>query len=124
MHGLHGDAGEGDGEQHHLDDLPGIKASPHDLRRGFATHLEEIAGIPLAMLKSVLDHSEGQRSGDVTDVHYSRARRLQPKAAILAEWTTLIETAAAQVPALDVAGIKSQITEARKARAKAKKAAA
>ncbi len=109
---------------HHLDDLPGIKASPHDLRRGFATHLEEMAGLPLLMLKTVLDHSEGQDPGDVTDVHYSRARRLTPKAAILAEWTTLIEAAAGKVPPLDVPAIRRAITAARTARAKAKKAAA
>lgn len=103
---------------HALADLPGIVASPHDLRRGFATHLEEIAGIPLATLKTVLDHSEGQRSGDVTDVHYSRARRLTPKAAILAEWSALIECAAAKVAPVDVAAIKMAITAARTARAK------
>lgn len=108
---------------HHLDDLPGVTASPHDLRRGFATHLEEIAGLPLLMLKTVLDHSEGQDPGDVTDVHYSRARRLKPKAAILTEWTTLIEQAAAKVVLGDIGAIKKAITAARTARAKAKKAA-
>lgn len=109
---------------HHLDDLPGVTASPHDLRRGFTTHLEEIAGLPLLMLKTVLDHSEGHTPGDVTDVHYSRARRLGPKAAILAEWTGLIESAAGKVPPLDVPTIRKAITSARTARAKAKKAAA
>jgi len=103
---------------HHLDDLPGVTASPHDLRRGFATHLEEIAGLPLLMLKTVLDHSEGQDPGDVTDVHYSRARRLRPKAAILAEWTTLIEAAAAKVVLGDVAAIRKAITAARNERAR------
>lgn len=103
---------------HHLDDLPGIAASPHDLRRGFATHLEEMAGLPLLMLKTVLDHSEGQDPGDVTDVHYSRARRLKPKAAILTEWTTMIEDAAARVVLGDVSVIKKAITAARNERAK------
>jgi hypothetical protein len=73
-------------------------------------------------LKTVLDHSEGQDPGDVTDVHYSRARRLGPKASILAEWTTLIETAAGKVVLGDVAAIKKAITAARTARANAKKA--
>lgn len=108
---------------HALADLPGIVASPHDLRRGFATHLEELAGMPLAMLKAVLDHSEGHAPGDVTDVHYSRARRLGPKAAILAEWSALIEAAAAKVVLGDVAEIKKTITASRTARAKARKAA-
>jgi integrase len=103
---------------HHLDDLPGVTASPHDLRRGFATHLEEMAGLPLLMLKTVLDHSEGQDPGDVTDVHYSRARRLKPKAAILAEWTGLIEAAGAKVLLGDVSAIKKAITVARSERAR------
>lgn len=109
---------------HLLADLPGIIASPHDLRRGFATHLEEIAGIPLGMLKTVLDHSEGHAPGDVTDVHYSRARRLKPKAAILTEWTTLMEGAAVKVDLGDVATIRKAITAARTARAKAGKSKA
>lgn len=107
---------------HALADLPGIVASPHDLRRGFATHLEELAGMPLAMLKTVLDHSEGQAPGDVTDVHYSRARRLGPKAAILAQWSTLIEGAAAKQQPVDVAAVKKAITKSRTARAKKKAA--
>lgn len=108
---------------HALADLPGIIASPHDLRRGFATHLEELAGLPLAMLKTVLDHSEGHSPGDVTDVHYSRARRLTPKAAILGKWSTLIEGAAAKIVMGDVAAIKKAITANRTARAKKRKAA-
>lgn len=108
---------------HALADLPGIVASPHDLRRGFATHLEELVGMPLAMLKAVLDHSEGQAPGDVTDVHYSRARRLKPKAAILAAWSTLIEGAAAKVALGDVAALRKAITASRTARAKKKAAA-
>lgn len=108
---------------HALADLPGIVASPHDLRRGFATHLEEQAGLPLALLKAVLDHSEGHTPGDVTDVHYSRARRLGPKAAILREWSTLIEAAAANVALGDVTTIRKAITVSRTARAKKKAAA-
>ncbi len=107
---------------HALADLPGIVASPHDLRRGFATHLEELAGLPLAMLKAVLDHSEGHAPGDVTDVHYSRARRLKPKAEILDKWSSLIEEAAAKVELGDVAAIKKAITARRTARANKKAA--
>lgn len=54
---------------HGLGFMPGIQASPHDLRRAFGTHGESRFGLLRADVKSILDHASG--SGDVTGTHYS-----------------------------------------------------
>jgi integrase len=82
-----------DSLSHALAYLPGIVASPHDVRRGLTTHGQDVLHIPQAELKVVLDHSEGHASDDVTDGSYSKARRLQQKQAILDAWAALLDKA-------------------------------
>lgn len=105
---------------HLLDALLGSSAAPHDIRRGFTTHLEDETCLDASELKLVLDHSEGKSGDNVTEKHYSRARRLGRKAAILKPWAAMLEreAAAAKLGDLDVlkagitAGYKRQKTKA------------
>lgn len=106
---------------HLLDALPGITAAPHDIRRGFTTHLQDVIGLDESDLKVVLDHSEGRGTDDVTDGSYSKARRLKRKAAILEPWAALLTTEAAKVKLGDLDVIRMAISAAYK-RQKTKKA--
>ncbi|MEO9297348.1 tyrosine-type recombinase/integrase [Devosia alba] len=54
---------------HTLGFMPGVAASPHDLRRAFGTHGESRFGLLRSDVQSILDHAAG--SGDVTGTHYS-----------------------------------------------------
>lgn len=92
--------------------LPGTVCAPHDVRRTFTTHLEDICRIPLTTLKVVLDHSEGFRS-DVTNTHYSRARRLDQKREILTPWAEALETAAG-VDLGNIEDLKRQFKQVRR----------
>jgi integrase len=105
---------------HLLDALPGSAAAPHDIRRGFTTHLEDELGMDQSEFKIVLDHSEGKSGDDVTEKHYSRARRLARKSAMLEPWATLIEKHAAAARLGDLDALKAGITEGYK-RQKTKK---
>ena len=95
---------------HLLDALPGSQAAPHDIRRGFTTHLEDEIGLDASELKLVLDHSEGKSGDDVTEKHYSRARRLARKAAILEPWAALIEKHADAATLGDLDALRAAIT--------------
>lgn len=103
---------------HTLADLPGVTMAPHDTRRGFTTYLEDILGLDQQVLKTVLDHSEGKASNDVTDANYSKARRLRLKTTILAAWSGFLTEQAAKAVLEDLAVIKKQITAARVERAR------
>lgn len=107
---------------HLLDALPGSEAAPHDIRRGFTTHLEDLLGVDQSELKLVLDHSEGKAAGDVTEKAYSRARRLAKKQAILEPWAALLEKDAAAARLGDLDALGKAITEGYK-RQKTKKVA-
>jgi integrase len=103
---------------HTFADLPGIKMAPHDTRRGFTTYLEDILGFDQQVLKTVLDHSEGKPTTDVTDANYSKARRLNLKTTILSAWSGFLIDQAAKIELEDLALIKKQITAARVERAR------
>lgn len=102
--------------------LPGTVCAPHDVRRTFPTYLEDVCRIPLTTLKIVLDHSEGFRS-DVTNTHYSRARRLDQKREILEPWAAALEEAAAAVDLGDVAALREQFLDVRREQEAARLAA-
>ncbi len=96
--------------------MPGVEASPHDFRRGYTTHTQELLDFTLFETKYVLDHNEGIDTQDVTESAYSRARRLQKKAAFLDPWIELVEQAAvAAAPLLPPPpALRAAMTEARK----------
>lgn len=103
---------------HVFADLPGITMSPHDTRRGFTTYLEDLIGLDQQVLKVVLDHSEGKSTRDVTDAHYSKARRLKLKTTILTAWSAFLAEQAAKVHLEDASVIKKAITASRNHRAR------
>lgn len=101
---------------HNVRIMPGIIASPHDFRRGFATHAQELLGVEFLETKLILDHNEGIETDDVTESAYSRARRLGKKSAVMEPWADLIEAAAeAAAPLLPPRPLlHAAMTEARK----------
>lgn len=99
---------------HALRVMPGVVASPHDLRRAITTHGQEDLGFTLAEVKLILDHNEGHASDDVTESAYSRARRLSKKAAVLDPWREHVEAAAALAVLPDRETLHAAMTEARK----------
>ena len=98
--------------------MPDVVASPHDVRRSFATLGESVLGLKRSDTKAILDHSEGEKSGDVTRQHYALHDGRHFKWPICATWVTEVE---AQVPdavaedprLLDAVWLKSQVDKAR-----------
>lgn len=102
--------------------MPGVIASPHDLRRTFTTHMRKVHGHSLADVKAILDHNEGVVSGDVTRRHYDQYDGRNEKLPVIQAWVADVEAAAAQAitddpQLLDVSWLKSEMAEARKPKA-------
>lgn len=94
--------------------MPGVNATPHDLRRSFATFGQEDLGFEDTQLKMILDHLEGRKSGDVTATSYNLQHRIVPKTVVLEAWAAHVERnvelAKAADPRLrDVAWLTRQI---------------
>jgi integrase len=80
---------------HTLSYLPGIAASPHALRRAFATHGESRFGLLRADTQAILDHAAG--AGDVTGRHYALHDGTSRTWAIMTTWCEGIQ------PSIDAA---------------------
>ncbi len=103
---------------HNLLWMPGVNASPHDIRRAFATHGENHLGWSLADIKTILDHNEGVASGDVTRESYALGDGTHMKWPIMLRWADLVEASVQQAIAadprlLDRDWIKREIDKAR-----------
>ncbi|QDI79002.1 integrase [Methylorubrum populi] len=89
---------------HRLLDL-GLRASPHDVRRGFSTHGRRILGIARSDTKLIMDHAEGIPTDDVLEAHYTADDRLDLKQPVMARWVAWCDeqaaAAAAGLPPLD-----------------------
>ncbi|WP_244479824.1 tyrosine-type recombinase/integrase [Methylobacterium sp. Leaf94] len=83
---------------HRLLDM-GLKASPHDIRRGFSTHSQKILKTSRKDVKLVMDHSEGIASDDVLEGHYTVDDRLDEKQPVMARWLSWCEEQAAAAAA-------------------------
>jgi integrase len=98
--------------------MPGVVASPHDIRRSFGTLGESVLGLKRSDTKTILDHNEGEASGDVTRAHYSLHDNRHFKFPIMETWAREME---AQVPLaiaaderlLDAAWLKYRVDYAR-----------
>lgn len=77
---------------HTMTYMPGVRATPHDLRRALGTHGQVDLKMKSADTKIILDHLEGEKSGDVTSVSYALHHRLEEKWALLEPWAAHIET--------------------------------
>jgi len=76
---------------HSMTYMPDVKATPHDLRRAFATHGSVDLKFEEVQIKWVLDHLEGRTSGDVTAASYALHHRLEPKSVMLEAWAAHVE---------------------------------
>lgn len=76
---------------HTMTYMPGVQATPHDLRRALGTHGPDNLGIADAETKLILDHLEGVASGDVTSSSYALHHKLKPKWAVMEPWAAHIE---------------------------------
>lgn len=76
---------------HTMTYMPDVRATPHDLRRAFATHGEVELGFAESDTKLILDHLEGRASGDVTAASYALHNRLAKKSAVLEAWAAHVE---------------------------------
>ncbi|KQN75025.1 integrase family protein [Devosia sp. Leaf64] len=76
---------------HTMTYMPGVEATPHDLRRAFATHGAVDLGFDELQTKWILDHLEGRTSGDVTAASYALHHRLEPKSVMLEAWAAHVE---------------------------------
>ena len=108
---------------HRLLDM-GLKASPHDLRRGFSTHCQKTLRLPRDAVKLIMDHNEGIAADDVLEGHYTIDDRLDLKQPVMDRWLAWCEeqaaTAAAAFPPLPE--LAAEIAARRRAREKDGKA--
>ena len=79
---------------HLLGDVPGRPASPHDVRRAFATTYARAARITLSQKKLILDHAEDIPAGDVTAGHYAFDPRIEEKLPIVTGWADWLDAQA------------------------------
>lgn len=76
---------------HTLSYFPGVTATPHDLRRAFATHGQRDLGMKTSDTKTILDHLEGQESGDVTSISYALHDGSHFKWPLMRTWADHVE---------------------------------
>lgn len=76
--------------------MNGVEASPHDLRRAFATHGEFILKWKRANSQSILDHGEGEEGSDVTGIHYALHNGTHHKWRTMRKWSEAVEDAVAK----------------------------
>ena len=99
---------------HMLGWLPGVHASPHDVRRAFATHGETTLGLLRTDTAAILDHNPDAR--DVTGAHYALHSGTHRTWPIMEAWCTAVEAEIAGAVARleSTAAIKAAMTAARK----------
>ncbi|WCS27883.1 hypothetical protein LOK46_13980 [Methylobacterium sp. NMS14P] len=89
---------------HQFDAMPGIVASPHDLRRALRTQGRKLLKVTPKELSLILDHAEG-KAGSVTETHYSDDEQLDIKRPILERWWAMVEkhaaAAASELPSVE-----------------------
>ena len=95
--------------------MPGVKSSPHDVRRIFGTFGERILGFSRQTTKLILDHSEGGTRSDVTGRHYSLHDGTHEKWPVMRRWAAAVEADAARAGAAleSVEDLRAAIAEAR-----------
>ena len=100
---------------HRLMDM-GMRASPHDLRRGLSTACQNRIRIARAHVKLILDHNEGIPSNDVLEAHYTVHDRLDEKGPVMQAWWPWMEAQVAAAVLPDLATLRSEITRRRRER--------
>jgi hypothetical protein len=100
---------------HRLLDL-GLRASPHDLRRGLTNTCQRKFRFQRSDVKMVIDHNEGIRSDDVLEGHYTEDDRLDLKAPLMERWCAWVDEQAAAVVLPDLAALRAEIATRRRVR--------
>ncbi|KQT57534.1 MULTISPECIES: tyrosine-type recombinase/integrase [unclassified Aureimonas] len=94
-----------------LVDLPGSRATPHDLRRAFTTAINGRSKAETRQPELVLDHLEGRQT--VTDLHYDRAQYLAEKSDMLAFWGAKLDEAVERMrSSFDADAVRKGLSEA------------
>ncbi|MBB5758516.1 integrase [Methylorubrum rhodinum] len=92
---------------HRLLDM-GVRASPHDLRRGLSSLCQTELRILPATVEMILDHSEGVPTDNVLERHYTNDKRLDLKVPVMEAWISYadrqFEAAAATLPSVEELG--------------------
>ena len=83
---------------HLFADVTGNDCYPHSMRRAFGTTYAEVADLDLLQTKTILDHSEGVKSGDVTKEHYAFRDGTHRKWPIMRGWCAWVDAAAERGP--------------------------
>jgi integrase len=107
---------------HTVSYLPGITSTPHRIRKIFGTYGEQVLGFLREETKSILDHTEGGKTTDVTGRHYALHDGSHRKWPVVRKWAAALEAEIAKATAEleSVEELKAAIEEARY-RTKAKK---
>jgi len=98
--------------------MPGIAATPHSIRRAFATHGEEKLQFSRLATKQVLDHSRGDDPSDVTAGSYALHNGTHATWPTMIKWCAYVESFVqpaidADPRLLDVEWLKGQIASRR-----------
>ena len=98
--------------------MPGVAATPHDVRRAFATHGERDLGWSRLASKQVLDHAGGRESNDVTAASYALHNGTHDTWPTLTKWVEYVEPFVQQAidadpRLLDVDWLKAEIAKRR-----------
>lgn len=92
---------------HRLLDM-GVRASPHDLRRGLSSQCQTELRILPATVELILDHNEGVATDNVLERHYTMDKRLDLKVPVMEAWCGYAdrqaEAAAATLPSVEALG--------------------
>ncbi|SFU92751.1 hypothetical protein SAMN02799631_03184 [Methylobacterium sp. 174MFSha1.1] len=92
---------------HRLLDM-GVRASPHDLRRGMTSLCQSELRILRATIELIVDHNEGVPTDNVLERHYTADKRLDLKAPVMEQWCGYAyhqaEAAAATLPSIETLG--------------------
>ncbi|BCM83813.1 site-specific integrase [Methylobacterium indicum] len=92
---------------HRLLDM-GVRASPHDLRRGLSSLCQTALRILPATVELILDHNEGVPTDNVLERHYTMDRRLDLKVPVMEAWSAFAyrqaDTEAAKLPSIETLG--------------------
>jgi len=96
--------------------IPGSESSPHDLRRGLTSIVQEKGGVHVALVGYILDHgdeAETVRKSNGMTRRYTEAELLGFKRPVMAAWERLLEPAAAAAVLLPRDKLKAELVKQR-----------
>ena len=98
---------------HAVSAMPGCRATPHDVRRAFATHLQEDLGIASSRVGMVLDHAQSDllhvTDESATTRRYTREQMLGLKAPTIDAWVEALRVAKISIELPDSETLKAML---------------